>query len=333
MLLAFILLTIVVLLVGQFVRDDNGRQVATSAVASAPGVQPNAGIGQRPRPPRRDRIDGTGHRRRCDHRAGGATGTAAARPRRPPRRTPPTPARPRRPRPVRSTSPAASARCSARPARCAASRSRSRRRMGRARRRLRRARSTGSSATRAAGSPAASCGCSGCRGRAAADFTVYLATPATSERMCAAGGLDTERYTSCRLPGQVIINLARWLTAVPGLRRPAGRLPGVRDQPRGRPPARPRARGLPGAGRAGAGDAAADARAEGLRRQRLAVPRRASGTPDRPTAEVFPIPHVGPRVHVMADRPRTSNNGAAHLPPIPGSPPCRCPRSSSPPPS
>ncbi|MCW3843918.1 DUF3152 domain-containing protein [Micromonospora yasonensis] len=50
---------------------------------------------------------------------------------------------------------------------------------------------------------------------AAADFTIYLASPATSERMCAEGGLSTERYTSCRLPGRVIINLARWMEAVP----------------------------------------------------------------------------------------------------------------------
>ncbi|WP_410814376.1 DUF3152 domain-containing protein [Micromonospora sp. 067-2] len=49
----------------------------------------------------------------------------------------------------------------------------------------------------------------------AADFTIYLATPVTSERMCAEGGLTTERYTSCRLPGRVIINLARWIEAVP----------------------------------------------------------------------------------------------------------------------
>jgi hypothetical protein len=50
---------------------------------------------------------------------------------------------------------------------------------------------------------------------AEADFTVYLAAPVTSERMCALGGLSTEGYTSCRLPGQVIINLARWTEAVP----------------------------------------------------------------------------------------------------------------------
>ncbi|WP_326551268.1 DUF3152 domain-containing protein [Micromonospora sp. NBC_01813] len=48
-----------------------------------------------------------------------------------------------------------------------------------------------------------------------AEFTIYLATPGTSEQMCALGGLATEKYTSCRLPGQVIINVARWLEAVP----------------------------------------------------------------------------------------------------------------------
>lgn len=52
-------------------------------------------------------------------------------------------------------------------------------------------------------------------GGATADFTIFLATPATSEAMCGTGGLHTDQYTSCRLPGKLVINLARWLGGVP----------------------------------------------------------------------------------------------------------------------
>ncbi|MDR7279525.1 DUF3152 domain-containing protein [Catenuloplanes atrovinosus] len=48
-----------------------------------------------------------------------------------------------------------------------------------------------------------------------AEFTIHLATPKTTERMCATGGLVTSGYTSCRLTGKVIINVARWQTAIP----------------------------------------------------------------------------------------------------------------------
>jgi hypothetical protein len=50
---------------------------------------------------------------------------------------------------------------------------------------------------------------------APADFTIFLASPVTSEAMCRVGGLFTDKFTSCRLTGQVIINDARWLTAIP----------------------------------------------------------------------------------------------------------------------
>ncbi|BFU47146.1 DUF3152 domain-containing protein [Krasilnikovia sp. MM14-A1004] len=48
-----------------------------------------------------------------------------------------------------------------------------------------------------------------------AEFTIYLASPDTSEEMCAKGGLETKGYSSCRLPGQVVINSERWREAVP----------------------------------------------------------------------------------------------------------------------
>ncbi|HEY2672699.1 MAG TPA: DUF3152 domain-containing protein, partial [Rugosimonospora sp.] len=55
---------------------------------------------------------------------------------------------------------------------------------------------------------------------ATAEFTLYLATPATSEKMCGQGGIHTQQLISCRVPGQVIINLARWVNAVPGFGAP-----------------------------------------------------------------------------------------------------------------
>ncbi len=118
---------------------------------------------------------------------------------------------------------------------------------------------------------------------AAADFTVYLATPVTSERMCAEGGLRTDRYTSCRLPGRVVLNLARWMTAVPDYGAPLEVYRTVRDQPRGRARVRRAAPGLPGARRARPGDAAADVRAGRLPAERLAVRRRGRRYSGEPT--------------------------------------------------
>jgi hypothetical protein len=53
-----------------------------------------------------------------------------------------------------------------------------------------------------------------------AEFTVYLASARTSQRMCRGGGLETRGYTSCRLARQVIINDTRWRSAVPGYGAP-----------------------------------------------------------------------------------------------------------------
>lgn len=45
------------------------------------------------------------------------------------------------------------------------------------------------------------------------DFTIYLATPATRDRLCRSG---TDGYTSCRSGDRVVLNVARWVKGVPG---------------------------------------------------------------------------------------------------------------------
>nr|WP_244162105.1 DUF3152 domain-containing protein [Micromonospora eburnea] len=53
------------------------------------------------------------------------------------------------------------------------------------------------------------------------DFTIYLATRETAGRLCLGGGVDIRKggvpYTSCRVPGKVVINLDRWRTSAPHL--------------------------------------------------------------------------------------------------------------------
>lgn len=44
------------------------------------------------------------------------------------------------------------------------------------------------------------------------DFTVFLATPATTDRLCAP--LPTNGFTSCRQGDNVVVNLARWVRGV-----------------------------------------------------------------------------------------------------------------------
>jgi hypothetical protein len=57
---------------------------------------------------------------------------------------------------------------------------------------------------------------------AASEFTIYLSSAKLSQKMCSAGGLKTGSFSSCRLPGQVIINDARWQDAVPDYGAPLG---------------------------------------------------------------------------------------------------------------
>ncbi|MFB9321072.1 DUF3152 domain-containing protein [Cryptosporangium minutisporangium] len=50
------------------------------------------------------------------------------------------------------------------------------------------------------------------------DAVILLATPETTNTICRAGGLDPAGYTSCRTGDKVVINLARWLLAVPAFK-------------------------------------------------------------------------------------------------------------------
>ncbi|HEV7898692.1 MAG TPA: DUF3152 domain-containing protein [Planosporangium sp.] len=45
-----------------------------------------------------------------------------------------------------------------------------------------------------------------------ADFTIYLVTPATRDKLCRDG---YDRYTSCRSGNSVVLNVARWVHGVP----------------------------------------------------------------------------------------------------------------------
>lgn len=49
-------------------------------------------------------------------------------------------------------------------------------------------------------------------------LTIRLATPSTVDDGCAAGGADTDGYTSCRVGQQIYINLDRWYVGVPHIR-------------------------------------------------------------------------------------------------------------------
>jgi hypothetical protein len=51
---------------------------------------------------------------------------------------------------------------------------------------------------------------------AEATFTIFLATPVTSQAMCRSDGMETDQFTSCRLhDNRVVINSERWFTAIP----------------------------------------------------------------------------------------------------------------------
>ncbi|MFJ9870937.1 DUF3152 domain-containing protein [Streptomyces sp. NPDC101165] len=59
-------------------------------------------------------------------------------------------------------------------------------------------------------------------GRAPYDFVVHLASPGTTDRLCARFGLDTGGEVNCQGGSDVVVNLKRWLLLSPFYRgRPA----------------------------------------------------------------------------------------------------------------
>ncbi|KDN84088.1 DUF3152 domain-containing protein [Kitasatospora cheerisanensis] len=47
------------------------------------------------------------------------------------------------------------------------------------------------------------------------DFTVKIASPDTTDRLCGAGGLNTQGEVNCDVGKQVVVNSKRWLTGSP----------------------------------------------------------------------------------------------------------------------
>ncbi|MFI9783324.1 DUF3152 domain-containing protein [Kitasatospora sp. NPDC051984] len=47
------------------------------------------------------------------------------------------------------------------------------------------------------------------------DFTVMIASPDTTDKICGAGGLDTKGEVNCDVGKQVVVNSKRWLTGSP----------------------------------------------------------------------------------------------------------------------
>ena len=131
-----------------------------------------------------------------------------------------------------------------------------------------------------------------------ADFTVLLTTPVTRGELCG-DPCGPVHLLPQRRPGRD--QRGALGTGRTGLPRRPRHLPVVRAEPQGGAPAGPGSRAVPGSGRAGAGDAAADPRPARLPAERLADggwhpvhrPRRRIRRPD-PGRRLTPPPSPSP---------------------------------------